>query len=218
MRIRIYVIVLITGFFFSCEEPPKVNSRVEALPYYHEASFTPIWAGKNDPVLDTLHSISDFSLVNQNGDIVNEQSFEGKIYVADFFFTTCPGICSKMTNHMALIQSAFLEDDEVLLVSHSVTPSIDSVSVLRDYAEARGVVTDKWHLVTGARTTIYRLGRQDYFVEEDLGLNKSDDEFLHTENFVLIDKNKHIRGIYNGLNKTSVNQLIADIKTLKTEG
>jgi protein SCO1/2 len=102
-------------------------------------------------------------------------------------------------------------------LSHSVTPEHDSIPVLKEYAEDKGIDSQKWHLVTGDRDQIYKLGRKDYFVEEDLGLEKDIDEFLHTENFVLIDKDKHIRGIYNGLNKTSVSQLIADIKTLKRE-
>ena len=122
-----------------------------------------------------------------------------------------------MTDNMGIIQEEFLDDDEVLLLSHSVMPEQDSVSVLKNYAEEKGIVSDKWHLVTGDQQDIYKMGRKDYFVEEDLGIEKDINEFLHTENFVLIDKNRHIRGIYNGLNKTSINQLIEDIKTLKIE-
>ena len=118
---------------------------------------------------------------------------------------------------MAVLQEAFAADAEVMLLSHTVAPEEDSVPVLKRYAESRGIKADKWHLLTGERKQIYKLGRKDYFVEEDLGVDKDDGEFLHTENFVLIDKDKHIRGIYNGLNKGSVNQLIADIKTLKIE-
>jgi len=104
------------------------------------------------------------------------------------------------------------------LLSHSATPNIDSVSVLKAYADEKGVLADKWHLVTGDRNEIYALGRKQYFVEEDLGLTREADDFLHTENFVLIDKDRHIRGIYNGLNRTSINQLIGDIRTLQREG
>jgi protein SCO1/2 len=123
-----------------------------------------------------------------------------------------------MTTNMAVLQETFFEDDEVLLLSHSVTPVTDSVPILKNYAETKGVNSNKWHLVTGDRQQIYNLGRKAYFVEEDLGEEKTEDDFLHTENFVLVDKNKHIRGIYNGLNKTSIQQLIADIETLKKEG
>lgn len=201
----------------ACSESQPNKSRVEALPFYNEATFTPHWISPDDEALDTFHRISPFELMNQEGNIITEKTFEGKIYVADFFFTVCPGICPKMTTHMKELQDEFLEDEDVLLLSHSVTPESDSVPVLKRYADDKGILSHKWHLATGAQQEIYTLGRKDYFVEEDLGLTKEDDDFLHTENFVLIDKNRHIRGIYNGLNKTSINQLIADIKTLKIE-
>ncbi|MEZ4776905.1 MAG: SCO family protein [Bacteroidia bacterium] len=201
----------------ACSESQPNKSRVEALPFYNEATFTPHWISPDDEALDTFHRISPFELMNQEGNIITEKTFEGKIYVADFFFTVCPGICPKMTTHMKELQDEFLEDEDVLLLSHSVTPESDSVPVLKHYADDKGILSHKWHLATGAQQEIYTLGRKDYFVEEDLGLTKEDDDFLHTENFVLIDKNRHIRGIYNGLNKTSINQLIADIKTLKIE-
>ncbi|GAB5553936.1 MAG: SCO family protein [Saprospiraceae bacterium] len=189
----------------------------DALPYYQEASFTPVWMSQDDPDLADFHQISSFQLMNQDGEKVTEKTFEGKVYVANFFFTICPGICPKMTSNMAVIQAEFMEDDQVLLASHSVTPNIDSVTRLKQYALSESVQSGKWHLLTGDRDQIYGLGRQDYFVEEDLGEKKDLDEFLHTENFVLIDQNRHIRGIYNGLNKASVNQLIQDIRTLKRE-
>ncbi|GAL78250.1 SenC protein [Algibacter lectus] len=118
---------------------------------------------------------------------------------------------------MAKIQEEFKNDPDVLLLSHSVMPSTDSVSVLRAYANKNDVIDNKWHLVTGSRDEIYTLGRDHYFVESDLGEVKSIDDFLHTENFLLIDKNKHIRGIYNGLNRASMAQLITDVKALKQE-
>ncbi|WP_239540707.1 SCO family protein [Spongiivirga citrea] len=202
---------------FSCKESQENNSRVDTLPYYNEATFTPHWFSPGDKRLDNFHKISNFRLTNQEGKIITEKSFEDKIYVADFFFTVCPGICPRMTANMMQLQDEFLEDDDVFLLSHSVTPESDSVPVLKSYAEAKGILSHKWHLVTGMQQEIYKLGRRDYFVEEDLGLSKEEDEFLHTENFVLVDKNRHIRGIYNGLNKTSVKQLITDIHTLKSE-
>ena len=212
-------ILLILSIFslIACNESQSNKSRVETLPFYDETTFTPHWIAPNDKGLDTFHKISPFKLINQDGLTITEETFKDKIYVTDFFFTVCPGICPKMTSNMMLLQEEFLTDDEVLLLSHSVTPEQDSVSVLNSYAEDKGIISQKWHLVTGTQKEIYKLGRRDYFVEEGLGLNKEDDEFLHTENFVLIDKNGHIRGIYNGLNKTSINQLIADIKTLKNE-
>ena len=122
-----------------------------------------------------------------------------------------------MTGNMFKIQEAFIDDSDILLLSHSVMPTTDTVSVLKKYAETFGVIDNKWHLVTGEKTEIYDLGRDQYFVENDLGEPKNIDDFLHTENFLLIDKNKHIRGIYNGLNRASIAQLITDIKTLQLE-
>ena len=202
---------------FSCKEKKQSESRVARLPFYNEATFKPNWIPEKDKSLDAFHQISSFNFLNQDGKTITNQTFKDKIYVADFFFTSCYGICPKMASNMKIVQEEFLNDDEVLLISHSVTPDKDSVSVLREYALNKGVVSNKWHLVTGLQNEIYKLGRKDYFVEEDLGIDKDKNDFLHTENFVLIDKNRHIRGIYNGLNKTSVNQLIKDIHTLKTE-
>lgn len=216
MKNKILLLLSIISLI-ACNQSQTNKSRVETLPFYNEATFTPHWIASNDKALDTFHKISAFKLTNQEGVAITEETFKDKIYVADFFFTVCHGICPKMTSNMMLLQEEFLTDDEVLLISHSVTPEQDSVSVLKSYATEKGVLPQKWHLVTGTQKEIYKLGRRDYFVEEDLGLNKEDDEFLHTENFVLIDKNRHIRGLYNGLNKTSIEQLIADIKNLKNE-
>lgn len=217
MKSNLIFIGLIITSIFSCGKNNQNGSRVEKLPYYSEATFTPYWFSQNEAALDTFHRISPFHLINQEGVTITEKDFTGKIYVADFFFTICPGICPKMTANMAELQDEFLEDDEVLLLSHSVTPERDSVPVLKRYAAEKGVLSKKWHLVTGNQEEIYKLGRKDYFVEEDLGIEKDLDEFLHTENFVLIDNNRYIRGIYNGLNKTAIQQLIADIYTLKKE-
>ena len=216
MKINILLnIALIT--ILSCKENNQKGSRVNHLPYYNEANFTPHWINPKDESLDNFHKISPFKLFNQEGKIITEKTIQGKIYVCDFFFTICPGICPKMTTNMMELQDEFLNDKDVLLLSHSVTPKMDSVPVLKKYAQEKGILSKKWHLATGTQEEIYKLGRKDYFVEEDLGLEKEDDEFLHTENFVLIDKKRHIRGIYNGLNKTAIKQLITDIKTLKKE-
>jgi protein SCO1/2 len=214
------VLILVSLIFLiGCKktEQEKVVSRVEVLPFYDEATFTPKWFVKDNDSLKNFHKIADFSLINQDGIIITNQTFNNKIYITDFFFTTCPGICPKMTASMMDLQKEYMNDDEVMLLSHSVTPEIDSVSILKEYALKNEIVSNKWHLVTGNRKEIYDLGRKSYFVEEDLGKEKTEDDFLHTENFVLIDKNKYIRGIYNSLNSNDINQLIADIKTLKNE-
>jgi protein SCO1/2 len=213
---------LLLLFFLSvigCKENLKTQegSRVDALPFFNEASFTPKWISPKSKELNNFHKIPDFELVNQNGEKVTQKTFENKIYITDFFFTTCPGICPMMTDSMLKLQEEFKNDTAVLFLSHSVTPTIDSVSKLKEYALANGIIDKKWHLVTGNKKEIYDLGRKFYFVEEDLGEPKGIDAFLHTENFVLIDKNKHIRGIYNSLNRASLAQLIIDVKALQKE-
>jgi len=213
---------IIAGFFaialMACNEVAQEGSRVKALPFYEDASFTPQWIDTESPVLKDFHRIPDFDLLNQDGLATTAETFKNKIYVTDFFFTACPGICPNMTKNMGILHDEFLKDEEVMLLSHSVTPDRDSVSVLKAYADERAIDSNKWHLVTGDRAEIYTLGRQYYFIEEDMGLESSVDEFLHSENFVLIDQNRHIRGIYNGLNKTAIDQLIEDIRTLIKEG
>lgn len=199
------------------EAPSRARPQLDTLPFYDDASFTPKWLGNNPSELAAFHTIPAFTLTNQNGEDVTEATFKDKIYVADFFFTTCPGICLTMTQSMSQLQDNFKADDEVLFLSHSVTPTKDTPAVLKSYADAHGAISGKWHMVTGERSTIYGLGRQQYFAEEDLGQEKSEEDFLHTENFLLIDRNRHIRGIYNGLNKTDIRQLTADIKLLKRE-
>jgi len=225
MNKTILLILLVPLCITGCKELPMKEhiqvvetSRVDNLPYYNDESFTPHWLTPNSEEEKKFHKIPDFKLVDQLGDTLNQKSFENKIYITDFFFTSCPGICLKMTNNMTKVQEAFLDNPQIKILSHSVTPSIDSVSVLKTYAEKNGVINSKWHLVTGDKTEIYNLGRNHYFVENDLGIPKDINDFLHTENFLLIDKNKHIRGIYNGLNRTSIAQLITDVKALLKEG
>ncbi|MEL6637003.1 MAG: SCO family protein [Bacteroidota bacterium] len=196
---------------------PSADGLAGTLPYYNEASFSPHWLAADAPELDTFHRIPTFTLLNQRGDTISTATFQDKVYIVDFFFTTCPGICPRMTKNMGTLQAIFADQPQVLLLSHSVTPEMDSVPVLQAYAEKHGVVADKWHLATGERAEIYRLGRQAYFVEENLGLQKSADDFLHTENFVLIDQQRHIRGIYNGLNQSSLAQLTKDVYALLPE-
>lgn len=217
MKINTILFLSILIFFSACKDGKDNDSRVDRLPFYNDATFNTHWIAAGDKKLESFHSIAPFQLFNQDGDTVTNETFDGKIYVTDFFFATCTGICPKMTNNMLLLQKEFLNDNDVLLLSHSVIPDEDSVTALQQYAKQKGIDSKTWHLVTGPKKEIYKLGRQDYFVEEDLGLDKDEDDFLHTENFVLIDKKRHIRGIYNGLNKTSVRQLITDIHTLKQE-
>lgn len=142
------------------------------------------------------HKIADFSLVNQNGDTVTQNTYKDKIYVADFFFTTCQTICPIMTGHMAEIQKEIMDDEEVMLLSHSVTPEIDSVAQLKRYATKKGVIDKKWNLVTGDKKEIYKLARKSYLAVKDNG-DGGPFDMIHTENFMLIDKKRQIRGFYD---------------------
>ena len=162
------------------------------------------------------HKIDDFSFVNQNSQIITQDTYKNKIYVADFFFTTCPSICPIMTNHMYAIQRKIIEDDEVMLLSHSVTPKIDSVAQLKKYALENGIIDKKWNLVTGDKKQIYELARKSYLAVKTDG-NGDEFDMIHTENFMLIDKQRQIRGSYDGTNPDDIERLLEDIKILKKE-
>ncbi|MDR6299894.1 SCO family protein [Mesonia maritima] len=160
------------------------------------------------------HKIADFKLVNQNGDTITQNDYKNKIYVADFFFTTCQSICPIMTDHMVKIQEELKNDDEVLLLSHTVTPEIDSVAQLKRYAEKKGVNDKKWNLVTGDKKQIYDLARKSYLATKSQG-NGGKYDMIHTENFVLVDKDRQIRGFYDGTNPDAIDDLLDDIQILK---
>jgi len=161
------------------------------------------------------HKIADFKLTNQNGEIVTEENYKDKIYIADFFFTTCQDICPIMTNNMYLLQEEFKYDEDILLLSHTVTPEIDTVEQLKRYSLEKKVNDKKWNLVTGDKKQIYELARKSYLVAMDNEF--SINSIIHTENFVLVDKEKNIRGVYDGTSKMSIDSLINDVKHLKKE-
>ena len=160
------------------------------------------------------HTIADFSLTNQNGEKVTNENYKGKIYIADFFFTTCPSICPIMTDNMFKIQKQIVNDDEVMLLSHSVTPDIDSVAQLKKYALEKGVLDRKWNLVTGEKKQIYDLARKSYMAVKTDG-DGGPFDMIHTENFMLVDKERRIRGTYDGTNPQEIKKLLSDLKILK---
>ncbi|WJJ97204.1 SCO family protein [Algibacter luteus] len=162
------------------------------------------------------HKIADFALINQDGKTITQNNYKDKIYVADFFFTTCQTICPIMTNHMVEIQKEILNDDEVMLLSHSVTPEIDTVAQLKRYAIEKGVIDRKWNLVTGNKKDIYKLARKSYLAVKDNG-DGGPFDMIHTENFMLIDKIRQIRGFYDGTNSEEIERLLNDIAILKEE-
>ena len=160
------------------------------------------------------HTIADFSLTNQNGKTITQRDYKGKIYIADFFFTTCPTICPVMTKNMAGIQAQIIDDDDVLLLSHSVTPVIDSVAQLKKYAVEKGVNDAKWNLVTGDKKQIYKLARKSYLAVKNDG-DGGPFDMIHTENFILVDKQRRIRGFYDGTKTGDIEKLLKDLDILK---
>ncbi len=190
------------------------HAEKRILPYYRTAEFTPEFIQKAP---GNYHKIPPFLLLSQTGKAFTEKDMNNKISVVNFFFTTCPGICPRMAINMKALQDTFKNDPAIQLLSHSAMPEKDVVSVLARYAVEHHVNSNQWRLLTGKKSDLYTLGRKYYFIEENLGKNLDSTDFLHTENFVLVDKNRHLRGIYNGLKLSSIQELIADIRTLELE-
>ncbi len=162
------------------------------------------------------HTIADFELINQNGKIITQKDYKGKIYIADFFFTRCTNICVAMAYNMNELQEYYKNDNDIMFLSHSVTPVMDSVPVLKEYALNKGVIDGKWNVTTGAKKHIYDLARKSYFAVIEDG-DGGEDDFIHTEQFVLIDKERRIRGYYDGTNKEDMQKLKDDMVLLKEE-
>jgi len=206
-------ILMIVSVLWSCKKDHDVS-----LPYYNTPDFTPHWFdSKEEAYREIPHRISPFSFVNQNGEMISDKDVKGNIYVANFFFTSCPSICPKMTTNFERIQDEFKNEDNVKLLSHSVTPWIDSVSRLKEFSQLHGAIDGKWNFLTGDRAAIYKLARQSYFAEEEPGFTKDSVQFLHTENFVLVDGSGRIRGLYKGTVPLDTERLIDDIKILLKE-
>lgn len=187
------------------------------LPFYSSADFTAEWVAPGTREYERIHHIAPFSLRNQEGESISEQTLRGKIYVANFFFSSCPQVCPKMLANLRRIQDAYATDPSVLLVSHSVMPGVDSIDVLAEYAEKNGIRASKWHLLTGPKDTIYDLARNSYFAEKRATVKKDSREFLHTENMLLIDRAGRIRGVYNATLPLDAERVIEDIRTLQQE-
>ena len=193
------------------------TDSLERLPYYTTPDFSPHWLKASEMISDTAHSIPAFSFTDQEGKIISQKTTAGKIYTAAFFFTSCRGICPKLSGNLKIVQDAMLTDTNVVLLSHSVMPESDNLQALQRYAKNYGVVSGRWHLLTGNKDSLYTIARKSYFADEDLGLQKSKDDFLHTENILLIDKHRHIRGIYKGTSRLEMQAIIEDIKILEKE-
>jgi len=187
----------------------------QRLPIYQPSMVNPELVDSTLHFKKKYHTIANFELINQNGNLVTQEDYQDKIYVADFFFTTCPSICPIMTKNMGLIQENILNDNDIMLLSHSVTPKIDSVPQLKKYALEKGVIDKKWNLVTGDKKQIYELARKSYFAVTDDG-DGGPFDMIHTENFILVDKERRIRGFYDGTKNEDIEKLLEDIQILKT--
>lgn len=193
------------------------------LPIYTPRDVNPELVDSTVQHIGYNHKIAPFSFTNQNGKTITNKDYEGKIYVADFFFTTCQTICPKMTTNMVWLQDKIKDNPKVKLLSHTVFPDEDTVEVLKEYAKAKGVLDTKWNLVTGNQKEIYKIARQSYLVVKT-GKPEELYDMVHTENFVLVDQKGRIRGFYNGtlLNETkkgekNMNQLLEDIEFLSNQ-
>lgn len=206
--------------FLACQPEDKVLQFeeaipvVDALPYYNAPDFEPLW--EIEPEVD-LHRVTDFSFVDQNGNTVDQNTVADKIYITNFFFTSCGSICPKMMHNMEYLQNQLADREDIVFLSHSVMPKIDTVAKLKTYCRNFDVDDEKWHLLTGDKTAIYDMARKAYFAEEEPGFNKDSTEFLHTEHFILVDKKRHLRGIYNGTVKLEMDRIVEDVELLLKE-
>ena len=202
----VFSTIVISLFYFALK-PTK------SLPIFNPSDVNPELVDTTVQYVANKHRIADFSFTNQNGKTITQKDYEGKIYVADFFFTTCKSICPKMTTNLVDVQKAFLDNPKVKLLSFTVMPDIDSVSVLKDYAKINGVIDSKWNLVTGDKKAIYTMARKSFLAVKQ---GKPDElyDMVHTENFVLVDSKKRVRGFYDGTKKEDIQLLIEDINWL----
>ena len=186
---------------------------VETLPIYQPAEVNEKLVDSSVIHVSKYHKISDFELTNQNGQIITHKFYKNKIYVADFFFTTCQDICPIMTKNMYRLQEELKDDNDILFLSHTVIPEVDTVQQLKKYAVENNVDDSKWNLVTGDKKQIYDLARKSYLAVEDTEYGEFD--MIHTENFMLIDKKRQIRGFYDGTDNLEIDRLLSDIEILK---
>tara|TARA_B100000767_G_C19564407_1_gene450479 strand:- start:108 stop:737 length:630 start_codon:yes stop_codon:yes gene_type:complete len=205
---KIKFIYLIIFLFNSCDQVSK-----KQLPIFNPTDFNSKLVDKSVRKISKNHTVRDFNLINQNGANITSEDYQNKIYVVDFFFTRCPSICPIMTDNMLQIQKEFIKNNDIMLLSISVTPELDNVEVLKNYAVEKGVIDAKWNITTGSKKHIYELARKSYFAVLEQGDGGLQD-FIHTPNFILVDKKKQIRGIYDGTEEKEISRIIDDINIL----
>ena len=212
-RYRVFIVIFfsiasaILLLFYEALTPKKV------LPIFQPNDVNYELVDSSIQHIKRFHKIKSFEFLNQNGEKISEKDYEGFIYVADFFFTTCPSICPIMTNNMVKIQNYIKDKKKVKLLSFSVTPDIDSVPVLKEYSIKKGVDDKYWNLLTGDKSKIYSLARKSFLVVKE-NVESDSHSMIHTENFVLVDREKRIRGFYDGTDDTDLQVLKEDIGIL----
>ena len=201
---RFYKVLFVFYLFLSC------NNEGEQLPFYISPYFTPTF---EEPKTGS-HKIKNFVFTNQDGLPFGSDNLNGKIHIANFMFTSCTNICPIMTTNMTEVEKMFENNQNIQLVSFTVTPWIDNPDLLKRYKQEFTMNSSNWNFLTGNKSDIYRLARKSYFAEEEIGFTKDSTDFLHTEHFLLVDKAMRIRGIYNGTLRLEMQQLIKDIHLL----
>lgn len=199
--------LLVGGYFLF-----RKGDQVRTLPY-----FKPVESNANDN-LDSLkrHIISDFSLTDQTGKTITRADFKNSVTVVDFFFTTCRGICPRMNSQMQRVYEKYKGNERVKFISHTVNPENDSMEALAAYAQRFHADANQWHFVTGDKPQLYDLARKSYLISNTQG-NGSKEDFVHSQNFALVDPAGHIRGLYNGIDSTDVDRLIVEVNVLLNE-
>ena len=207
-KLSLNKLILVLLVLYSCE-----STGAKELPIYNPSDINPKLVDKSLRHKDENHTVSDFSLINQNGKIITQEDYKDKVYVVDFFFTSCTSICPLMTNNLLRVQQEVLNANDIMFLSLSVTPEMDSIPVLRKYATDKGIIDGKWNVTTGDKKHIYELARKSYFAVVEQGDGGLQD-FIHTPNFILVDKKKQIRGIYDGTDTAEIDRLLKDLKIL----
>ena len=183
--------------------------------FYGVMMYTTDFAKVKLPVLNT---VQHFSFLKQDSTMISEQQTQGKVYVVEYFFTSCRGICPKMNKNMKAIYERFKSDSNFIVISHTVNPETDSLPVIRHYADSMGANSKNWWFVTGSKEALYKAARESYMLDDPKNNSKNiDEQFLHTQFFTLVDRIGRVRGVYDGIKKDEVEQLIHDIFELIAE-
>ena len=206
--------VLILVFVVGSTAAYQILQPKPRLPIYNPSDLNPAVVDDDLERVGRGHRIGDFDLIDQWGNKADSSLLQGKIYVADFFFTTCPTICIDMGANFQRIQETYRDEDRFHLVSHTVMPEIDTVEVMHAYGERMGAIKGKWHLLTGEKRELYRMARREYFAVMEQGTSFDEHDFIHTENVILVDEKKRIRGFYDGTSDLDIDRLIGDIQIL----